>query len=111
MKVGFHFLLLRISLTQGSNSCLLYWQADSLPLSLQGNPHIQSYDSYPLARFSTLSKNSPFPCGPKIHPLAKHQKIFNPQMLLKHPIEMPMPERIWKKMKANFLLHDGSDTD
>ena len=32
-------------------------------------------------------------------------------MLLKHPREMPMPERIWKEIKANFLLHDGSDTD
>ena len=27
-----------IFLTQGSNSCLLHWQADSLPLSHQGSP-------------------------------------------------------------------------
>ena len=36
--MGHHFLLLRIVQTQGSNSCLLLWQADSLPLSNQGIP-------------------------------------------------------------------------
>ena len=30
--VGCHFLLQGIFLTQGSNLCLLHWQADSLPL-------------------------------------------------------------------------------
>ena len=33
-----HFLLQGIFLTQGSNPCLLHWQADSLPLSHQGSP-------------------------------------------------------------------------
>ena len=28
---------------QGSNLCLLHWQADSLPLSHQGNPSLQSF--------------------------------------------------------------------
>ena len=40
--VGFHFLLQRIFLIQGSNPCilpLLYWQADSLPLSHLGSSH------------------------------------------------------------------------
>ena len=32
-----HFLLQGIFLTQGSNPCLLHWQADSLPLSHQGS--------------------------------------------------------------------------
>ena len=32
-----HFLLQRF-LDQGSNACLLHWQADSLPLSHQGSP-------------------------------------------------------------------------
>ena len=32
-----HFLLQRIFLTQGSNPCLLHWQADSLPLSHLGS--------------------------------------------------------------------------
>ena len=36
--VSCHFLLQGIFLTQGSNSCLLHWQADSLPLSHQGSP-------------------------------------------------------------------------
>ena len=30
----------RISLDQGSNPCLLHWQADSLPLSHQGSPRM-----------------------------------------------------------------------
>ena len=34
--VDFHFLLQGIFLAQGSNSCLLRWQADSLPLNHQG---------------------------------------------------------------------------
>ena len=39
--VGGHFLLQGISLTQGSNSCLLHilhWQVDSLPLAPPGKP-------------------------------------------------------------------------
>ena len=36
--VGCYFLLQRIFLIQGSNSHLLHWQADSLPLSHQGSP-------------------------------------------------------------------------
>ena len=36
--VGCHFLLQGIFPTQGSNLCLLHWQADSLPLSLLGSP-------------------------------------------------------------------------
>ena len=35
--VGCHFLLQGIFLTQGLNLCLLHWQVDSLPLSLQGS--------------------------------------------------------------------------
>ena len=38
--VGCHYLLQWIFLTQGSNLCLLHWQADSLPLSLQGSPQM-----------------------------------------------------------------------
>ena len=36
--VGCHFLLQGIFLTQGLSSCLLHWQADSLPLSHLGSP-------------------------------------------------------------------------
>ena len=36
--VGCHFLLQRIFATQGWNSCLLHWQAASLPLSHQSCP-------------------------------------------------------------------------
>ena len=38
--VGNHSLLQGIFLTQGSNSCLLYWQASSFPLNCQGRPEI-----------------------------------------------------------------------
>ena len=38
--VGSHSLLQEILLTQGSNSCLLHWQVDSLPLSYQGSPSL-----------------------------------------------------------------------
>ena len=38
---GCHFLLQRIFPNQGSNLCLLHWQADSLPLSHQGNCILQ----------------------------------------------------------------------
>ena len=37
--VCYHFLLQGIFLTQGSNRCLLHWQADSLPLNHLGSPH------------------------------------------------------------------------
>ena len=37
-EVGCHFLLQGIFPTQGWNSCLLHWQADSLSLSHQGGP-------------------------------------------------------------------------
>ena len=37
-KVGYHALLQGIFLTQGSNPCLLDWQADSLPLVPPGKP-------------------------------------------------------------------------
>ena len=37
-RVGCHFLLQGIFLTQGLNICLLHWQADSLPMSHQRSP-------------------------------------------------------------------------
>ena len=36
--VGYHVLLQGIFPTQGSNSCLLHWQVDSLSLNHQGSP-------------------------------------------------------------------------
>ena len=41
--VGCHFILQGIFPTQGSNSHFLHWQADSLPLSQEGNPSRVSY--------------------------------------------------------------------
>ena len=39
--VGCHFFLPRIFPTQGSNPCLLHWQADSLPLIHQGSQRVK----------------------------------------------------------------------
>ena len=47
---GFHFLLQGIFPTQGSNPCLLHWQADSLPRSHQGNPQTK-YSHILFSRF------------------------------------------------------------
>ena len=43
--VGYHFLLQRIFPTQGSNPCLLHWQAGSSPLRPQGNPNAFNMDN------------------------------------------------------------------
>ena len=42
-RVGYHFLLQGIFLTQRLNPSLLHWQEDSLPLSHQGSPLQLSY--------------------------------------------------------------------
>ena len=42
-RVGCHFLLQGIFLTQGPNQHLLHWQADFLPLSHQGSPRFLFY--------------------------------------------------------------------
>ena len=43
--LGCHALLQEIFLTQGSNPCLLHWEAGSLPLSHQGSPLYSSTES------------------------------------------------------------------
>ena len=43
--VGYHFLLQGIFLTQGSNTCLLYWQVGSLPLAPPGKPQTCPYQN------------------------------------------------------------------
>ena len=54
-RVGCHFLLQRISLTQGSNQQLLYplhWQVDSLPLSHLSSPKKMWRSGLPFAALS-----------------------------------------------------------
>ena len=51
--VGCHFLPQDIFLTQGLNLCLLRWQADSLPLSHLGSPHLEFHSI-----FKTLKPNN-----------------------------------------------------
>ena len=38
-EVGCHFPFQQVFLTQGWNTTILYWQADSLPLNHQGSPY------------------------------------------------------------------------
>ena len=45
-RVGCHFLLQGIFLTQVSNPCLLHWQVGSLPLNHQGSPNTQTPIKY-----------------------------------------------------------------
>ena len=46
--VGYHFLLQGIFPTQGSNLRLLYWQADSLPLSHPGSTLLSIHQEFPV---------------------------------------------------------------
>ena len=53
-RVGCRALFQRIFQTQGSNPCLLHWQADSLPLSHQGSPGIYFFTSHALGNHCTI---------------------------------------------------------
>ena len=73
-----HFLLWGIFLTQGLNLHLLHWQADSLPLSPQGSPHLivmlllfQVINSKFIPLISPLDQALPQTEGvvPNVHPL------------------------------------------
>ena len=79
---GCHFLLQGTFLTQGSNPCLLHWQAGSLPLSHQGSPLSMSVcpnissqvSATDLSRFSyfrlwVLASSGPS-CGLRDHSVA-----------------------------------------
>ena len=56
--VGSHFLHQDIFPTQGSNLCLLHWQADSSPLAPPGKPFLENVLSQlPLAGFAHGSQS------------------------------------------------------
>ena len=66
-RVGSHFILQAIFPTQGSNAPLLRWQADSFPLSHQGNPngsdarpHFRQVKSQSLGKAWASALLSPF---------------------------------------------------
>ena len=90
--VGCHFLLPVIFPTQGSNPHflhLLYWQADSLPLSHLGNPIIQYYHSFCLfILFMGFSRQEywsglPFP-SPVDHILSELSTMTYPSWVALH---------------------------
>ena len=82
--VGCHFLLQGIFPTQGSNPCLLHWQADFLPLSHQGSPYISPLPRYKLFMvifyhlFFTVSSYSHHQdqSGPPFQSLLTHCLLF-----------------------------------
>ena len=59
--MGCHFLLQGIFPTQGWNSCLLHWQADSLSLSHQGSPRVTLAVFNPVCGEARGKRNSYFP--------------------------------------------------
>ena len=73
--VGCHFLLQGIFPTWGSNPSLLYWQADSLPLSHQGSQFSPTY--FIILCFLALIQWLFQPCT------EKYQSSFPPQDI--HP--------------------------
>ena len=90
--VGCHFLLPVIFPTQGSNPHflhLLYWQADSLPLSHLGNPIIQYYHTFCLfILFMGFSRQEywsglPFP-SPVDHVLSELSTMTYPSWVALH---------------------------
>ena len=60
--VGCHFLLQGIFPIPGSNLCLLHWQANSLPVSLQRSPTISHS-----VQFSSITQSFPPLCNPMNH--------------------------------------------
>ena len=54
--MGCHFLLQGIFPTQGSNPCLLHWQADSLTLSHQGSPVTNSMKTLKMIHIRTKER-------------------------------------------------------
>ena len=75
--MGCHFLLQRIFPTQGSNLCLLHWQADSLPLAPPGKPHNKNYFAVQQkwtkhCKSTILQKVSQFSCSAVPNSLWSH---------------------------------------
>ena len=58
--VGCHFLRQGTFLDQGSNPCLLHWQADSLPLSQQGSQGVEQKSQLRSSVSSTRAEGRPW---------------------------------------------------
>ena len=69
-RMGCHFLLQGIFLTQGSSLCLLHWQTDSLPLHHLGRP-VEEHGKVPSDTVQTVN---PFP-----HPLLPSVSCWGPR--------------------------------
>ena len=76
--MGGHFLLQRIFLTQGLNSCLLQWQASSVPLVPPGKPFLFTVDKKRDVTGTPLSwvaKENEF-AGPRVSQTVMHAWFF-----------------------------------
>ena len=74
--VDCHFLLQGLFPTQGSNSCLQHWQADSLPLSYQGRPFLPLPVSY-------ITRH--IPSEPRLDNFSSKRPSLTVQDLMKSP--------------------------
>ena len=83
--MGCHFLLQGIIPTQGSNLCLLHWQADSLPLSHLGSPSL--LNAWMHACSSQL--NRPRPCSAVSSLLHVHCQDILRWLWIKHSLLVP----------------------
>ena len=92
---GCHFLLQRIFPNQGSNLCLLHWQADSLPLSHQGNCILQYAKSLQLCPTLCDPMNHSTPGLPVHHQLPEftqtHVHRVGDAIQPSHPLSSPSP--------------------
>ena len=76
-RVGCHFLLQGIFQTQGSNPCLLHWQADSLPLSHQGSPQKLAKTTFKIC-LAVFLKTKPY--NPAISLLSIYEEKGAPRL-------------------------------
>ena len=107
--VGCHFLLPGIFLAQGWNPHLLYWQANSLPLSHQGSPRRQ--DTEPVKRY-WFELEKLYQCKQKWSDHTEWEaefRIFHNQFYI---LVFSLPEMSVKKTHDSFLtslLHNFFD--
>ena len=83
------FAACAIFLDQGSNSCLLHWQADSLPLSHQGSPHCPFLIDLSIGLFYLSSKW--FCISWIIDPSVRFSSVAQSCLTLCTPVDCSMP--------------------
>ena len=110
-RVGSHFLLQGIFLTQGSNPCLclLHWQADSLPLSHLGNT-IYIYIYHFLLILWILPRDG---TSHSKHPFQQHKRQYYTWMSLngqyRNQIDYSICSQRWRSCIQSTKTRPGAD--